>query len=493
MRKRKKYEESWKPKRVITDLEKKSKNSFSYNNQRGAYKSRLKSIFTHSESLTKKQTEVVIKITGASRNYEGLKAHLRYISRNGEVMVESSDGCRFSGKDDLRILSESFNDNEKIPSEKYIRDNNLKEQREAYHIVFSMKDFQNAPSIKIKKAAMDAVSKMYPNNYFCIAIHNDTDNPHCHLVLKAKDYYGKRIDPRKSDIARMRLSFANELRNLGVDAKATFKKNTIDLETNEYSNDSRLYLKDDYKKQEHRAHYYRVTGYGRANYKFDKDNEESYFVSYMTSKGKEIYIWANDLERVITENNVKTDDYCRFAITDESPVTFTVYDKKSRSWYQKTAYKKVWDVSVENKNEKELKPLKNFTPNDYKKISEPYNEVLDYGVDNYNFDTDKPKSYFVKMRDPNRKEVYIWGKDLENIIKEQGILAGDNCRFKKQGFDERGKTIWSVEIQGRELAIPKTDVKNSISTKIAGQQGGSVKISKQKESTHINNINKEIN
>jgi hypothetical protein len=35
----------------------------------------------------------LVKIMGG-----GLKAHLRYISRNGEVEVQSSDGCKFIGK-----------------------------------------------------------------------------------------------------------------------------------------------------------------------------------------------------------------------------------------------------------------------------------------------------------------------------------------------------------------------------------------------------------
>lgn len=479
MRKLKRYEEEWKPKRVITDLERKAKSTYAYNNQKGVYKSRLKSVVARTKIPEKKQTEVVIKITGASRNYESLKAHLKYISRNGKVLVESSEGCRFLGKDDFKILSESFNSNDAIPSEKYIKDNNLKEQREAFHIVFSMKDFQYAPSNKIKQAAMAAVSKMYPNNYFCIAIHNDTDNPHCHLVLKAKDFKGKRINPRKSDLARMRISFANELMKLGVEAKATFKKGTIDFEKNEYKNDKEIYIKGDYKKQEHKAHHYRVTGYGRANYKFNKDNKQSYFISYMTTKGKEVYIWADDLERVVKENNIKTDDYCRFVIADESPFTFTAYDKRTKSWYQKTAYKKVWDVSIENKNEKELKPLKNFTPIEYKKIDEPYSKVLEFGIDHYKFDYEKPKSFFIKLCDVNRKESYIWGKDLENIVKEQGILLGDNCKFKKQGADKYGKTIWSVEIEGRSVKTT-LDIKDNIVSDTK-QDGNTTKAVKYKD------------
>ena len=82
-----------------------------------------------------------------------------------------------------------------------------------------MKDYQFASGAKIKKAAMNCVSKMYPDNHFCIAIHNDTDNPHCHLVLKVKDYLGNRIKSEKSDIANLRYFFANESIKLGFGVK----------------------------------------------------------------------------------------------------------------------------------------------------------------------------------------------------------------------------------------------------------------------------------
>lgn len=65
-------DEWWRPKRVITDLEKKAKSSYAYNNQRGIYKNRYKSVITYTKTSSKKQTEVVIKFTG-SRFYKIVK------------------------------------------------------------------------------------------------------------------------------------------------------------------------------------------------------------------------------------------------------------------------------------------------------------------------------------------------------------------------------------------------------------------------------------
>lgn len=56
-------DEWWRPKRVITYLEKKAKSSYAYNNQRGIYKNRFKSVITYTKTSSKKQMEVVIKFT----------------------------------------------------------------------------------------------------------------------------------------------------------------------------------------------------------------------------------------------------------------------------------------------------------------------------------------------------------------------------------------------------------------------------------------------
>lgn len=78
-------------KKVFTELDKKQKNSYSYKNKIGSYKYHSKQPIFSVKNYTKKQTEVVIKITGSSKNFGSLKAHLKYISRNGELEIENSD------------------------------------------------------------------------------------------------------------------------------------------------------------------------------------------------------------------------------------------------------------------------------------------------------------------------------------------------------------------------------------------------------------------
>ena len=56
-------------------------------------------------------------------------------------------------------------------------------------------------------------------------------------------------------------------------------------------------------------------------------------------------------------------------IVGEKELKFNVFDKKSKKYYEKTTYKKIWDVSIENRLEKPLKPIQ-MSRTTFKEISE---------------------------------------------------------------------------------------------------------------------------
>ena len=231
-------------------------------------------------------------------------------------------------------------------------------------------------------------------------------------------------------------------------------------------------MQGDFKKPEHKPHHYEVINFGVANFKFDSENRMSNFVRYRTSKGKDIDIWADDLERVIKDHKIQIGEYCRFAITAEEPKTIKIQDKKSKKWYEKTVYKKTWDVSIEKRAEKILNPLKKFTPNQYREVEEPYNKIIDFGMAHYQFSEDKPISFFVKMQNHHGKEFTIWGKGLGKVIEENKLKAGDECIFEKTANSaniENNTFIashWQIRIKGKPNfnAKPKQEQKTGQKT-----------------------------
>ena len=334
-------EDIFKAKRVIKRFEAKQKSTYVYN---------IKSKKSISYSNKKNSKEVVVKITGSAKDFEGLKGHIKYISRNGDIELLSSDNEIFTGKNDLKNAVANFNSGDKIPTKNELFTNAKKPKRETLNFVFSMRDHLQAPANKIQEAAVKILKEKFPDNYFLAAIHNDTDNPHCHICLKITDAHGKRINPKKSDLDDLRKNFALELNRMNIDATATIRKKF------KICKDGKIIDEPEIK-----SHHYEVTGFGEAPYKFNSDNEQSCYVNYKTPTGKIVTIWSKDLKKVVEKNEINVGEFCRFAITGEQEIKFVYLDKKTKNTIEKTTYKKMWDVSVNSRLEKELKPLKKYS------------------------------------------------------------------------------------------------------------------------------------
>lgn len=298
--------------------------------------------------------QVLIKITGADKNFNQLKNHIKYISRNGELEIfcqdDYGDEIVFKGADSISEVAETFQDDtHKIPTKSEIERQNLKEQNENIHMVFSMKGENNIPSTDIKKAAIKTIKEKFPNTHFILAIHNDTDNPHCHLDLKAFDKNAKRIKITPTKLNELRNEFAKNLVELGHKAvNHSYKRND---KFNERFADTW---------DGHKAHHFRVTGYGEDRYNFSNDEktEMSYYVKFETAKGKQTYLWGKHLKDLVQKHQITTNDYVRFAVTSQEAVKKRIYDKKTKQWFEKIVHKNIWDCSIEGKREIELTPLK---------------------------------------------------------------------------------------------------------------------------------------
>ncbi|EAJ2196090.1 TPA: relaxase/mobilization nuclease domain-containing protein [Campylobacter jejuni] len=339
-------------KRVYTKIEIGSKSAYNFKNRSSNKTNRI----------FKKNTEVVVKITSGSKNLQAVCKHLDYISREGTVEVITSDFDTLKGKDELKFLKKIY-ENEGAPIPRFGQEK--KEKRHTINMVFSMQDYTNATPEKMKKAVLMTLKKMYPDNFFAIAFHNDTDNPHCHVCLKVADKNGKRINPKKTDLMNLRLSFAKALNELGVEAKATIR-----------SKNNEVSYKLEKNKEQTKMHYYQVLDYGEAKYKFslDKNAEDSFYVKYRTKKGITT-IWSKDLARVIKENKILKGEYAKFKIVGQETYQIKKKVKVNGKIVEvtKVAKKSVWDASVLGR-EKELKLLQSDEANNPKYTIKENNE-----------------------------------------------------------------------------------------------------------------------
>lgn len=168
---------------------------------------------------TRRTPEVMVKITnrlGAGKGMAAIREHLSYISRNGKLELETDTGEFLSDKPSIVEYSQEWKAQVRgkpIPE--------VSKRREAFNMILSMPS--GTPDKAVKDAARAFLKEEFGGKHrYCFTLHIDTDKPHVHAcVLAAPVKKGKRLNPRKADLQRWREGFAEQLRDIGIDANAT--------------------------------------------------------------------------------------------------------------------------------------------------------------------------------------------------------------------------------------------------------------------------------
>ena len=165
-------------------------------------------------NVVRRAPEVMVKITGKTRDGEHLKAHLEYISRDGELPLEGRDGERLRGLDAVRELGADW------------AAEDLKRRSDAsmsVSIVLSMPP--GTDYIRMRDAARAFARDTFGETHdYVFALHTDAGHPHVHLSVRSLGEDGRRLSPRKADLEAWRQRFAEKLRERGVAAEATLRR-----------------------------------------------------------------------------------------------------------------------------------------------------------------------------------------------------------------------------------------------------------------------------
>lgn len=174
----------------------------------------------------KRIPEVMVKISGSSKDVGRIKSHVDYISRNGNVDVIDQDGNVIKGHSEVRDLKKQW-ESVGIPNENG-------RFREAFHIVLSMPP--NTDPDRMYNAVKNFASEEFSSHKYVMAQHLDEKHPHVHICVMARDIDGKRLNPRKNDLQAWREEFANKLKEQGIEAKATKRIQRLRYKKPEKSN-----------------------------------------------------------------------------------------------------------------------------------------------------------------------------------------------------------------------------------------------------------------
>jgi hypothetical protein len=214
-------EEIKKPRRGIAEHSK----AISYSNVAGRISSP-----SYQASITFKKPECVLKVASFARGAV-VKTLLEYISRAGtdcEMDMIDNHGLHHKGKEAIQEIYKQWKgDFER----KYKRSTRV--PRHATHIILSAKtDGSQKEERKIAFAAQDFVDEALNQKGFeyVYALHNDTEHPHIHIVVKNYNQLTKKkLSLTKSITFDMRQAWAKCLSKNGIDASATLRRDRPDV------------------------------------------------------------------------------------------------------------------------------------------------------------------------------------------------------------------------------------------------------------------------
>ncbi len=79
--------------------------------------------------------------------------------------------------------------------------------------------------LSVQRAAREFAQIELADHKYVMVLHDHQANPHVHISVLAESKNGKRLNPRKADLYRWRETFAEKLRDRGVEAEATRGRN----------------------------------------------------------------------------------------------------------------------------------------------------------------------------------------------------------------------------------------------------------------------------
>jgi hypothetical protein len=163
-------------------------------------------------TVSRRAPQGMVKVTGGGRGMKAIAAHFRYISKNGRLDIEDERGETMRGKQSLHELAEDWRSGGSLIDD-------VGDRREAFNIMLSMP--RGSDPLAVQRAAREFAKTELADHKLVMVLHDHQANPHVHISVRAEAKHGKRLNPRKADLHRWRETFAEKLRELGIDAEAT--------------------------------------------------------------------------------------------------------------------------------------------------------------------------------------------------------------------------------------------------------------------------------
>jgi hypothetical protein len=166
--------------------------------------------------------EVMVKVTGGGAKVGSVSAHLGYISRDGELEIETDDGERVRDEDEQKQLLKDWHlELTAGHFRKPLADHAAHRKVKLVHNVVLSMPSPTPPDKVLAAARKFAREKFGGQHRYALVLHTDQKHPHVHMVVKAESEHGRRLHIDKEMLREWREDFAQLMREQDVAANAT--------------------------------------------------------------------------------------------------------------------------------------------------------------------------------------------------------------------------------------------------------------------------------
>lgn len=169
----------------------------------------------------RRTAEVMVKVTGGGTSAGAVSAHVGYISRHGELEIETDEGERIPKEAQKEFLEDWHLE---LTAGQYRAGRDGKQEARKVKLVHKIVLSMPAPTPpeKVLAAARTfAREKFALQHRYAMVLHTDQPHPHVHMVVKAEGEHGRRLHIDKETLREWREDFARMMREQGVAANAT--------------------------------------------------------------------------------------------------------------------------------------------------------------------------------------------------------------------------------------------------------------------------------
>ncbi len=175
------------------------------------------------ERTVRRTPEVMVKVLSrGGQDAKSVGRHFAYLSRKGNLEIETDDGRHIEGKGAEAELLEDWDLDiqEHRPTSALGWRGERKPPKLVHKVLFSMPP-GTSPRKVLEAVKVFAREEFGLKHRFAMVLHTDESHPHVHMVIKAVSEDGVRMNIRKATLRNWRREFARQLRVQGVAANAT--------------------------------------------------------------------------------------------------------------------------------------------------------------------------------------------------------------------------------------------------------------------------------